>query len=349
MQTTREQIMKNQFKLKYEAGRGGTIKPLVATLALLVAAVAPAMAGDHDGGQPAYTFTTFDVPGEAPTSDVNGGTSFYGLTKRGELVGNYGVAGEYLADGVTHVVAGFLFEKDHFIDVAIPGSPWTELVGINDHGVAVGDYVDDLGNWWDFVRNPDGTIELLPPVVPGAQGNEEGIGINNEGTIVGTYRLSAPPAGSYGIAGSSGFIFKDGVYSTFNYPNAIGTHPTGINDHGDIVGIFRDANNVRHGFLLKDGSFSSIDVPVAIGGTIGGTYGEGINNAGEVVGRYLDSNSVQHGFVLSKGVYTTLDFPGASDSVAFGLNDRGQIVGTYNGGTGGFIATPVDGDGDRHD
>jgi probable HAF family extracellular repeat protein len=190
---------------------------------------------------------------------------------------------------------------------------------------------------------------VLPPVVPGAQGNEEGIGINNEGTIVGTYRLSAPPAGSYGIAGSSGFIFKDGVYSTFNYPNAIGTHPTGINDHGDIVGIFRDANNVRHGFLLKDGSFSSVDVPVAIGGTIGGTYGEGINNAGEVVGRYLDSNSVQHGFVLSKGVYTTLDFPGASDSVAFGLNDRGQIVGTYNGGTGGFIATPVDGDGDGHD
>ena len=341
--------MKNQMISKDRHGPAGTIKQTLAALALLVVAVTPAMAGDYGGRQPTYTFETFDVPGEAPTSDVNGGTSFYGLNKRGELVGNYGVAGEYLADGVTHVVAGFLMEKDHFIDVAIPGSPWTELVGINAHGVAVGDFSDDLGNWWDFVRSRDGTIEFLPPVVPGAQGNEEGIGINNEGTIVGTYRLSAPPAGSYGIAGSSGFIFKDGVYSTFNYPNAIGTHPTAINDHGDIVGIFRDANNVRHGFLLKDGSFSSIDVPVAIGGTIGGTYGEGINNAGEVVGRYLDSNSVVHGFVLSKGVYTTLDFPGASDSAAFGLNDHGQIVGTSNGGTVGWIATPLDEDRDRHD
>jgi probable HAF family extracellular repeat protein len=337
--------MKNQFKLKYEAGRGGTIKPLVATLALLVAAVAPAMAGDHDGGQPAYTFKTFDVPGEAPTSDVNGGTSFFGINNRGEIVGDYGVAGEYLADGVTHVVAGFLLEKDQFIDVAIPGAAWTEVYAINDHGVAVGDYMDDLGNWWNFVRAPDGTIELLPPVVPGAQGNSEGIGINNEGTIVGTFRLSAPPPNNYGIAGSGGFIFKDGVYTMFDYPTAIGTHPTGINDHGEIVGIWKDANNVRHGFLLRDGSFSSLDVPAAVGLT----FAEGINNAGEVVGRYLDSNSVLHGFVLSKGIYTTLDFPGASDSVAFGLNDQGQIVGTYNGGTGGFIATPVGGDGNRHD
>ncbi|HLH52854.1 MAG TPA: hypothetical protein VKY92_04485 [Verrucomicrobiae bacterium] len=341
--------MKNRFKLKDQNDRGGIIKPALTALALLVVAVTPALADDDHGAQPAYTFTSFDVPSEAPTADVNGGTSFFGINNRGDIVGDYGVAGEYLADGVTHVVAGFLLEKDHFIDVAIPGSPWTEVFAINNRGVAVGDYMDDLGNWWDFVRNPDGTIELLPPVVPGAQGSEEGIGINNEGTIVGTFRLSAPPAGSYGIPGSSGFIFKQGVYTTFNYPNAIGTHPTGINDRGEIVGIFRDANNVRHGFLLKDGSFSSIDVPTAIGGTIGGTYGEGINNAGEVVGRFLDSNSVQHGFVLSKGVYTILDFPGASDSVAFGLNDRGQIVGTSDSGTIGWIATPLHREAEGHD
>ncbi len=267
--------------------------------------------------------------------NVNGGTTFFGINNKGDIVGDYGVAGEYLADGVTHVVAGFLLEKGHFIDLAVPGSPWTELLGINDHGVAVGDYSDAAGNWWNIVRHRDGTIQLLPPVVPGAQGGWEGIGINNEGTIVGTYRLSAPPAGSYGIPGSSGFILEDGVYSTFDYPNSIGTHPTGINDDGDIVGLWKDANNVLHGFLLKDGSFSSIDVPAAIK-----TYADGINNAGEVVGRYFDSNSVQHGFVLSRGVYVTLDFPGASDSAAFGLNDHGEIVGSSDGGTIGWIATP---------
>ncbi len=335
--------MKNQLKLKEQSGRAGRIKPALAALALLVA-VAPAIAGDHDGPRHAYRFNTFEVPGEAPTSDLNGGASFFGINNRGDIVGDFGVAGEYLADGVTHVVAGFLLAKDHFIDVAIPGSPWTEIFAINDRGVAVGDYLDVLGNWWDFVRSRDGTIEVLPPVIPGAQGNQEGIGINNEGTIVGTYRLSAPPAGSYGIAGSSGFIFKDGVYSTFDFPSSIGTHPTGINDHGDIVGMWKDSNNLVHGFLLKDGSFSSIDAPGAIN-----SKAEGINDAGEVVGRYLDSNSVQHGFVLWKGFYAILDFPGATDSGAVGLNDHGQIVGTSDNGTIGWIATPLDEERDRHD
>ena len=88
----------------------------------------------------------------------------------------------------------------------------------------------------------DGTIQALPPVVPGDQDSWEGIGINNDGTIVGTSRLSAPPAGCYELAGSSGFTFKDGVYRTFDYSNSIGTHPTAINDHGDIVGMRKDHN-----------------------------------------------------------------------------------------------------------
>jgi hypothetical protein len=39
-----------------------------------------------------------------------------------------------------------------------------------------------------------------------------------------------------------------------------------------------------------------------------------------------------HGFLLAKGPsgpFTPIDFPGAPNTVAFGINDRGQIVGTY--------------------
>ena len=39
-----------------------------------------------------------------------------------------------------------------------------------------------------------------------------------------------------------------------------------------------------------------------------------------------------HGFLLAKGPsgpFTPIDFPGAPRTVAFGINDRGQIVGTY--------------------
>jgi probable HAF family extracellular repeat protein len=53
---------------------------------------------------------------------------------------------------------------------------------------------------------------------------------------------------------------------------------------------------------------------------------------------------VEHGFVYDRGVFTSLDVPGASATVAFGINARGQIVGAYDdtdtGVFHGFLATP---------
>jgi len=49
-----------------------------------------------------------------------------------------------------------------------------------------------------------------------------------------------------------------------------------------------------------------------------------------------------HGFVLSGGIFTAVDDPSATGvTVAFGLNDSGQIVGVYDaqGAEFGFVAT----------
>ena len=334
--------MKNQFKLEDQNDLGGTITPVLTALALLVAAVAPALADDHDGGQPAYEFITFDVPFAAPPSAVNGGTSCWGLNDNGEIVGNYGVADEYLADGVTHVIAGFLFDRDHFIAVNPPGSAQTTMWAVNDRGDSVGASQDVLGNVSLFVRSRNGTIEMLPPIGPGTYMDYEYVGINNHGTIVGSF-LNHPTPYNGTSAGAMGFMYKDGVYTILpQYPNSIGTVPDGINDHGEIVGFWRDANKVRHGFVLHpDGSFTSFDPP---GSTL--TRATGINNEGDVVGYYADANSVDHGFLLSKGIFTILDYPGATDSAALGINNSGAIAGTYDGFTFGFVATQ---DRDRHD
>jgi hypothetical protein len=36
----------------------------------------------------------------------------------------------------------------------------------------------------------------------------------------------------------------------------------------------------------------------------------------------------------------TIDFPGATDTAALDINNSGDIVGTYNGYSRGFLATP---------
>jgi len=41
-----------------------------------------------------------------------------------------------------------------------------------------------------------------------------------------------------------------------------------------------------------------------------------------------------HGFLLSQGVFTTIDFPGAIYSSAYGINNLGQIVGSYRDSNG---------------
>ena len=59
-----------------------------------------------------------------------------------------------------------------------------------------------------------------------------------------------------------------------------------------------------------------------------------MNNRGQIVGVYTDAQGGRHGFVLEEGVYTPLDVPGATfGTLAYGINDRGQIVGYYNEGT----------------
>jgi uncharacterized membrane protein len=66
-----------------------------------------------------------------------------------------------------------------------------------------------------------------------------------------------------------------------------------------------------------------------------------ISPSGVIVGTYADAASVSHGFVLENGRYTTLDVPGAKNTVAFGINARGEVVGGFEAADGqrrGFIA-----------
>jgi hypothetical protein len=116
--------------------------------------------------------------------------------------------------------------------------------------------------------------------------------------------------------------WADVVYSftTIDVPGATGgTSANGINNSGQIVGSFSDASG-SHGFIDTGGSFTTIDVPGATGGTSASA------TAARSSGGYGS-----HGFLYSAGSFTTIDFPTVlvTSTNAFGINNRGQILGSY--------------------
>jgi probable HAF family extracellular repeat protein len=165
-------------------------------------------------------------------------------------------------------------------------------------------------------------------------------GINSAGQIVGYID---------GANGSSqGFILSNGIYSPLDDPlGTQGTFPSGINSTGQIVGTYQNAGGASHGshgFLYSGGGYLTLDHPLALPGT---THALGINDAGEVVGYYDTNSPVQpfpavHGFLYSGGTYYTLDDPSASPppgggTVAYSINNAGQVLGRYSDASGTHI------------
>jgi uncharacterized membrane protein len=125
------------------------------------------------------------------------------------------------------------------------------------------------------------------------------------------------------------------TFTNVDFPGAVSTNASGINDSGQIVGTYytNPAGGPIHGFLLSGGAYTSIDFPNAAQ-----TEANGINASGQIVGVYFDTNlcgncyGVEHPFLLSGGVYTALpEAPGSMPGTtqAWAINTSGQIVGLY--------------------
>jgi uncharacterized membrane protein len=171
---------------------------------------------------------------------------------------------------------------------------------------------------------------LDDPLATQASGGTEAFGINNAGQIVGEYNIfghgflysggtytniddGTAGTGAWGINASGqivgqfvngsvtdGFLRSGGTFTTLidTDPSAVSTAAHGINNRGEIVGIYRRSTTpVLKGFVFdpRFGTYATLFDPSASFNTI--PYG--INDAGQVVGSY-DT----HSFLLSGGVYT---------------------------------------------
>jgi len=249
----------------------------------------------------AYTFTRILFPGSASTRAT-------GINGSGQVVGTY-----QNPDGSFH---GYVFDGIAYRTVDFPGAADTYLFGIDGSGRTVGSYgmtdsgpyhglIVDAGSFSSFdfpghdtdgrAFNSSGQIVGIYDSGPGTTAHgylktgdaytsidvpgadvTYALGIDDAGTITGTYRDAT---------GIHGFFHSAGTFGAIDFPEATHTVVSGINNLGTVVGASQPRGGANlHGFILSGSGYRSIrvDVPGVVL-----TLPVAINDAGQVVGRYF--------------------------------------------------------------
>ena len=254
------------------------------------------------------TFTTIDVPGA-------GVTGVYGINSAGDMVGYYGTDSN---DPNKH---GFLLSSGNFTYLDYPSAYATFAYGINDSGLIVGS-AEFNGGLTAVGFSYDGSV--YTPISDGGNTTTITYAINNAGEIVGgagtAYttkgiatrgnkfkNLNVPGTYSYvfasgvnkagtivGWADENGFLCKNNVCQTLNFPGATETANDGVNDAGVVVGWYGIPGQCLCAFAMRNGKYLSFSYPGAAF-----TGAAAINNLGQIVGQYTFDYQTFHGFVTN--------------------------------------------------
>lgn len=153
--------------------------------------------------------------------------------------------------------------------------------------------------------------------------------INDKGQIVGTYMWSPGFTQGYVKSGSTYTSISpfSAPFTTLPGLIPVDIFPTGINNHGQILGYFITGSLILpyvnpQGFLMRGSSLTLINFPGAIG-----TIPSGVNDRGQIIGAYISSTGTEYPFEDIKGVFNTIKLPDGRFPDVTGINDLGQIVG----------------------
>jgi hypothetical protein len=213
---------------------------------------------------------------------------------------------------------------------------FNQLLGVNDCGNITGYYGSGQDaahpNKGYSVNAPYDRHAFMDENYPGSVQTQV-VGVNNDGTTVGFY---VDRDGD-----NHGFVHRDGRWDRVSFPGTT-SKPSfnqllGVNDHGIAAGFWNDDKDNSHGYLYNTRSehFTAIELPVhADSVTV-----TGVNDHGRVVGFYKDGKNT-HGFISTEHSFKTLRLGDDSNTQVLGINEDGDIVGSYvghHGTTHGFV------------
>jgi hypothetical protein len=160
------------------------------------------------------------------------------------------------------------------------------------------------------------------------------VGLNDRGVTVGFW--SGQNTASQKNA-NLGFYTWRGRFHSVAFPTRNNSNPPvnqllGVNDSDVAVGFYNDSQGNPHGYTYSI-TRHRIHSVIVRGGV--SDMATGINNEGVISGFVTGPAGVTRAFVKTPGGrITRLTFPGATSTMAFGINDSGEVVGTYMIGSG---------------
>ncbi len=214
-------------------------------------------------------------------------TQVTGLNDHGVTVGFFSTMnGATPADdnNFGFVDMGGQFTKVQFPTGDMGAPPVNQLLGVNNHNVAVGFYVNGQGQTRGYEYNV-AKKSFSRVTVPGAPGGTKApdltaAAINDSGDVAGFYNVNANLV--------DGFLkLHNGTFIKIQVPGATMAQAFGVNNHDTVVGAYTLADGSTHGFVFRIGGslVTNVDDPNGIGTTLL----NGINNEGDIVGFYTDA------------------------------------------------------------
>lgn len=207
------------------------------------------------------------------------------------------VAGYFLSDPSGLVSHAFLYDGGIRHDLGTFGGSSAAALGINDSGRVVGWANNTSGQRRAFVY-ANGSLQNVGPAY--VDGNSEARGIAGNGGIV-------------GVAGSDAFLQSGGVVTNIGTWQSTSIQPNAINDAGQVVGL-----SMFCPFLYQGGNISCVAPQ----------RGEAldINNFGQIAGWITTPGGDEHAFLYGPGGVLDIG-PSGVNSIAYGINNKGQVVG----------------------